>query len=71
MSTRPRRPSRLVTGLEIANIGETDEPVERVRRSAGERFEQEADVVAHVVTMQYRADEPPGRIVEDRQSLRA
>ena len=57
--------------VEIADIGERNELLEPVRRTPRDGFEHKADVVADVVAAEYRASEPPGGVVENRQPLRA
>src|SRR4029077_6532981 len=51
---------RLMTWIEIADVGERDELLELVRRASRDGLEQEAHVVADVVAAQHLADEPSG-----------
>src|SRR5258705_494059 len=61
----------LMTRIEIADIRETDELLELVRRAPCDGLEQEADVVADVVAAQHLTDEPSGGVVEDWYPVRA
>jgi hypothetical protein len=67
----PQLGSCLVARIKIADIGERDELLELIRRIPRDGLEQEADVVADVVAVEHLTDEPSGRVVEDRQSVRA
>ena len=56
----------LVTGLQIADIGECGELFEGVRGVARDGVQQESDMIAEVVAVQYRPAEPPGRVLQNR-----
>jgi hypothetical protein len=60
-----------VAGFQIADIGVRDKLPELVGRTPRDRLEQKADVVAEVDAAEYRSGEPPNRVVENRQAVRA
>lgn len=60
-----------MAGLQIADIGERDELFELVWRMPRDGLQQEADVIADVEAVQYVADEPPRRVIQNRKPVRS